>query len=146
MSLQRINFWLSLYQAFGFSIILGVGFFQMGDGGMGGIILFFASILFSPFLLISFSSLISLSSGGKNLDFFIGIATALIVIPSWISILTFELGGLFITILGSVIGVTVWLLNETNKKLFVFHIFGSILLSSIVVFIIWQAGNSSSIY
>ncbi|AMM51106.1 hypothetical protein TH61_07815 [Rufibacter sp. DG15C] len=139
MELQRINHWLGIYQAIGFSlasIILTTVWVRAG--GMAVYLIPIMFLLFTPFLIVSFATVSRSFKQNINLDFFVALGIFCLVLSSWLLIIFYEWGGFLIEIICTAIGGIVWYLKNTDTKLLFAQIIGSILLSTIFYYLLWN--------
>ncbi|WP_210490065.1 hypothetical protein [Rufibacter aurantiacus] len=139
---KRLNFYLSLYQAVGFSltsIILTI--LLIKEGGMAVLLIFFMALLFLPFLLLSMSELLKPLLGNQNLKLCIYLALGFLVIPALALPFFFELGGFLISVFCLCFAGAVWLLKDWHQKLLAINVLGGLVLSAILVYLIWSVTN-----
>ncbi|WP_205500513.1 hypothetical protein [Rufibacter psychrotolerans] len=145
MKQQKLNFYLSLYQAVGFSlasIVLTILFIR--EGGMAILVLFFMALLFLPFLLLSISELLKPLLGSQNLKLCIYLSLAFLVIPALALPIFFELGGFLIALFSLSFAGLVWLLKDWHHKLLAMNILGGLVLSSILLYLFWSIAHYMS--
>ncbi|RNI28625.1 hypothetical protein [Rufibacter latericius] len=142
MKQKKLNFYLSLYQAVGFSltsIILTILFIK--EGGMAVLLIFFMALLFLPFLLLSISELLKPLLGNQNLKLCIYLALAFLVLPALALPFFFYLGGFLIAVFCLCFAGLVWFLKDWHHKLLAINVLGGLVLSAIIVYLFWSTAN-----
>ncbi|ALI98745.1 hypothetical protein [Rufibacter tibetensis] len=142
MKQKKLNFYLSLYQAVGFSLVsLVFTIMWIREGGMAVYLIFFMALLFLPFLLLSISELLKPLLGNQNIKLCIYLALVFLVIPALALPFFFELGGFLIAVFCVCFAGAVGLLKDWHQKLLVINVLGGLILSAIIVYLFWSIAN-----
>lgn len=111
-----------------------ISFWAFNEGGMMLFYIFFAGLLFLPFLIVSIFSLLDIDKHRHTTQNAIWIGTILLIIPSYFLPFFFEWGGILIALLCSSIGAYIWIKRkEVESQITIFNILGAAILTIIFI-------------
>jgi hypothetical protein len=134
---------LSYYQIIGIitSMVI-ISIWALKESGMMPFYILFAGILFSPFILVATLSLLEIEKYEYITKKGIWIGVLLLLIPSYSLPFFFEWGGIIIALITTGIAIYIWNKRENiRKQILVFNIIGTGILTSILIFIIFNSIN-----
>lgn len=105
---------------------------------MATFLIFFAALLFLPFLVASISCILNYLRGGNSIKDFVYFALASLVLPSLTLPMFYEWGGLIITLFCLATAGLVFYSKDINKKFIIVNVVGSLLLTAIIGLYAWN--------